>query len=89
MVLTLEYSARDAYEQAWSAIDRGEAVDIVVRGWRVPILRRSRPLFEEFFGLERRSARHSAGQILRFALYGWFTVWLLAAYNHAIFTGIG
>jgi hypothetical protein len=88
MTVTVEYGARDFDNQAWSAIDRGEAVDIVVRGWRAPIVRRSLPLCEAFFGRERSSGRHSLRNIVRLGLYGWFSPWLLGTYNHAVLAGM-
>lgn len=87
-MLTVEYSARDFDDVAWDAIDRGEPVDVVVRGWRVPIIRRSMPLCEAFFGRARRAGRHSRSEILRLGLYGWFSPWLLGSYNHAILAGM-
>ncbi len=87
-MLTVEYNARDFDNLAWDAIDRGEQVDIVVRGWRVPIVRRSMPLCETFFGRARRSGLHRPSEILRLGLYGWFCAWLLGTYNHAILAGM-
>jgi hypothetical protein len=68
-LLTVEYNARN-FDRAWEAIDRGEPLDVVVRGWRVPILRRSVPLCEAFFGRERRSGAHTTGEAPR-------AVWLV------------
>ena len=86
-MLTVEYSVRN-FDLAWDAIDRGEPLDVIVRGWRVPILRRSMPLCAVFFGRERRSGRHTPSEILRIGLYGWFSPWLLGIYNHAIVAGM-
>jgi len=66
-MLTVEYSGRN-FDSAWDAIDRGEALDVVVRGWRVPILRRSLPLCAVFFGRERRLNHHRPTKILHWAL---------------------
>jgi len=87
-VLTVEYGDRKFDRLAWDAIDRGEPLDVVVRGWRVPILRRSMPLCEASFGRERRSGSHTRGEKLCVALYGWFSPWLLGIYNHAIIAGM-
>jgi hypothetical protein len=64
-VLTVEHGDRKFDRLTWDAIDRGEPLDVVVRGWRVPILRRSMPLCEAFFGLARRSGPHRRSEILR------------------------
>ena len=58
-MLTVEYGERKFDRLAWDAIDRGEPLDVVVRGWRVWILRRSMPLCAAFFGRERRSGPHT------------------------------
>jgi hypothetical protein len=63
-------------------------LDMVVRGWRVPILRRPMPLCEAFFGCEHRSGPHTLGEKLRVVLYGWFSPWLLGIYNHAVIAGM-
>jgi hypothetical protein len=86
-LLIVEYSGHD-FDSAWDAIGRGEPLDVIVRGWRVPILRRSMPLCEAFFGRERRLGPHTLGEKLRMALYGWCSPWLLGIYNHAIITGM-
>jgi len=85
-MVTIEYSSGDFETVAWPAIKRGEAVDVIVRGWRVVILRRSLPLWEIFFGPRRRA--HSWGELWRIGLYGWMTVWLLGTYNHAVSKGM-
>jgi len=86
-VLTFEYEVRN-FDLAWNAVDRVEPFDVIVRGWRAPILRRSIPLCEVFFGRERRSGPHTPSEILRIGLYGWFSPWLLGIYNHAIIAGM-
>jgi hypothetical protein len=86
-VLTVQDSARNL-DQAWDAIDRGEPLDVVVRGWRLSIVRRVMPLCEAFFGRERRLGHHTRGEKLRLVLYGWFSPTLLGIYNHAIFAGM-
>jgi hypothetical protein len=87
-VLTVQYGAHNFDDLAWRAIDRGEPLEVIVRGWRVPFVRRSMPLCEVFFGRERRSGRHRLSEILRLGLYGWFSPWLLGTYNHAILAGM-
>jgi hypothetical protein len=86
-VLTFEYDVRN-FDRAWDAVDRGEPFDVIVRGWRVPILRRSMPLCEVFFGRERRSGPHTPSEILRIGLYGSFSPWLLGINNHGIIAGM-
>lgn len=88
MVTTIEYSDRNVVDKAWKALDQRLAVDIIVRGWRVALVRRAMPLCPVFFGCGRPSARHTAGEILRMGLYGWWSAALLGIYNHALLVGM-
>src|SRR5262249_58965901 len=80
-MLTVEYSGSN-FDSAWDAIDRGEALDVVVRGWRVPILRRSLPLCAVFFGRERRLNHHRPTEILRIWLFGSVCPRVVLVFNH-------
>jgi hypothetical protein len=86
-LLTVEYNARN-FDLAWEAVERGQPLDVVARGWRVPILRRSMPLCVAFFGRQRRASPHTAAEKLRMAVYGWFSAGLFGIYNHAIIAGM-
>jgi hypothetical protein len=81
--MRIEYSRGDSYRMAWAAIDRSEAFDIIIRGWRVGFAKRALPLCEIFFvpsERPRRKPRH----LLAMAVYGWAISPLVAVYNHAM-----
>jgi hypothetical protein len=84
MVTTLEYRDPDVLNKAWRALDQRHAVDIIVRGWRVPLVRRAMSLGPVFYG---PFARPTFGDILRMGLYGWWSATLLGIYNHAFLPG--
>lgn len=89
MVTTIEYSDRDVFNKAWSAIDQRLPVDIIVHGWRVRFVRRAMPLCDAIFGARSRGERHTRLDLLRLGLYGWWSAsTLLGIYHHAVFTGM-
>src|SRR5690242_9026385 len=86
-LLTVAYNARN-FDRAWDAVDRGEPLDVIVRGWRVRTVHRAMPLCVAFFGPDRRDGPHTAREKLRMLVYGWFSPLLFGIYNHAITAGM-
>lgn len=78
--MRIEYSHGDAEDMAWAAIDRSEAFDIVIRGWRARFAKRALPLFV----LSKRPKEPR--QLLALVVYGWPVATLLAVCNHAMFS---
>jgi hypothetical protein len=88
MATTIEYRDRDVLDEAFFAIDQRLTVDIIVRGWRVPLVRRAMPLCEAIFGARSRGERHTRLDVLWLGLYGWWSSTLLGIYHHAVFNGM-
>src|SRR5262245_44819851 len=86
-MLVLEYASKDVDRNAWSAIDRKEPLQLIVRGNKRAALKRALPFYQEYFDARRRGIRKRSFW-LKFGYYGLTMPTFWGIYNHAELAGM-
>jgi hypothetical protein len=84
-MLRLNYSDENLLNHAFKAIDSNESFSILVTGWQVRILKKSIPMYiEYFYKKDVRNEKKKKTEILKFAPFGILTSTLWGIINKAI-----
>jgi hypothetical protein len=86
-VAKLEYGAKEFDRTAWSAIDRGEIIQLLVRGEKRSAVKRALEFYQEY-AYARRLGQKKPWSWWKFGWHGIRAPAFWALYNHAQLAGM-
>ncbi len=86
-MVKLDYGIKDFDKTAWSAIDRRETVQLIVRGRKREVVKRALLHYREYFDAKRRG-QASRVEWIKFGWYGIRMPTFWSVYNHAEMAGM-
>ena len=85
--MTIEYGIADFDKEAWAAIDRREAVQLVIRGAKSNTLRTALAFYRDYFDARQKGTRRR-WTWFKFGYYGIRAPAFWGIYNHAELAGM-